>query len=400
MPPPLPPTWSDLPLELAGLVFGRLPAHADRVRAAAVCRQWRAAVREVPLPPPMPLLAVPDGTAYSLPLHKRLHFPACDGYAAAASGNWLLFISPCTGNYGYCFLQDPFSGATMPLPALSRVWWRHHKRSDGSIVDRRCASSETSLAVRRLLLCSPDLVAAQVVLRRKPRIAVCKPGTASWWSVFTDDDDPAPVLGAMVFHQYKLFAVGKSSGHLYAIDVSVDASTGDPWVSRVRQVIDTIVPLPSTIIPEGSAIIVETKFYLVESRGTLLMVRSRRMEKQWAQLVGEYELEVFEADLQGCSWTQVATVGDDRVLFLSGHHCRSLCVSHLGMPGDRVVVFGKDVKEDHGWFGKESTCSCIVYNIRDRKLDDTLLQKAFRWKRDTVRATWLFPEESSIGESP
>jgi hypothetical protein len=41
---------------------------------------------------------------------------------------------------------------------------------------------------------------------------------------------------------------------------------------------------------------------------------------------GLNEFDVFEADLQGSRWTQVATVGVDQVLFLSGYHCRSLCI--------------------------------------------------------------------------
>ncbi|TVU24451.1 hypothetical protein EJB05_26888, partial [Eragrostis curvula] len=57
-------SWSDIPLELAGLVLLRLPAHVDRVHFAAVCPQWRAATRVVPLPPPLPLLALPDGTVH------------------------------------------------------------------------------------------------------------------------------------------------------------------------------------------------------------------------------------------------------------------------------------------------------------------------------------------------
>ncbi|CAO2149605.1 unnamed protein product [Urochloa humidicola] len=250
--PPLP--WSDLPLELAGLVLGRLHAHADRVRSAAVCRQWRAAVREVPLPPPMPLLAIPDGTAYSLPQHTPLRFPACAGYAAASassSGNWLLFISPIIGDYGRCFLRDPFSGATLLLPSLSRIWWRDHKRPDGSVVDRRCTASATPLTVKRLLLCSPDLIAAHVRLQLKTRIAVCKPGAASCWSVFMDDDGLAPFLGTMAFHQSKLFAIGNRCGNLYVIDVAVDEVTRDPWVSRVWQVIhNTVLPYPSRVWPQ------------------------------------------------------------------------------------------------------------------------------------------------------
>jgi hypothetical protein len=34
-----PASWADIPMELAGLVLGRLPAHVDRVRFAAVCPQ-------------------------------------------------------------------------------------------------------------------------------------------------------------------------------------------------------------------------------------------------------------------------------------------------------------------------------------------------------------------------
>ncbi|CAO2149629.1 unnamed protein product [Urochloa humidicola] len=49
--------WADLPLELAGLVLGRLPTHVDRVRFGAVCPQWRSAAGQVQLPPPPPLLS-------------------------------------------------------------------------------------------------------------------------------------------------------------------------------------------------------------------------------------------------------------------------------------------------------------------------------------------------------
>jgi hypothetical protein len=62
-----PPSWADIPVELAGLVLGLLPAHVDRVRFAAVCPQWRAAARQGGMPPSMPMLLLPDTTVYSLP---------------------------------------------------------------------------------------------------------------------------------------------------------------------------------------------------------------------------------------------------------------------------------------------------------------------------------------------
>ncbi|CAO2151213.1 unnamed protein product, partial [Urochloa humidicola] len=61
-----PASWAGIPMELAGLVLGCLPAHVDRVRFSAVCPQWRVAARQGRLPPPMPMLLLPDATVYSL----------------------------------------------------------------------------------------------------------------------------------------------------------------------------------------------------------------------------------------------------------------------------------------------------------------------------------------------
>jgi hypothetical protein len=113
-----PPSWADIPRDLAGMVLRLLPSRADRVRFAAVCPQWRAAARQLPLPPPLPLLALPDGTFYSLPNGERFRFPGfgCAGYKSACCGRWLVFPRD-----DGCFLVDPFSGSTVVLPPLSRV---------------------------------------------------------------------------------------------------------------------------------------------------------------------------------------------------------------------------------------------------------------------------------------
>ncbi|CAL4893176.1 unnamed protein product [Urochloa decumbens] len=110
-------TWSDIPLDLAGQVLQLLPAYADRARFASVCPQWRAAARQLALPPPLPLLALPDGTFYSLPYGKRFHFPGfgCASYKGAACGSWLVFPRD-----DGCYLVDPFAKATVALPPLSR----------------------------------------------------------------------------------------------------------------------------------------------------------------------------------------------------------------------------------------------------------------------------------------
>ncbi|KAF8673242.1 hypothetical protein HU200_048794 [Digitaria exilis] len=80
-----PRSWSNIPLELAGLVLGRLHAHVDRVNFAAVCTNWRTAAQKVSLPPPLPLLALKDGSFYSMPGTCRFSIGVCQPGASSWS---------------------------------------------------------------------------------------------------------------------------------------------------------------------------------------------------------------------------------------------------------------------------------------------------------------------------
>jgi len=99
-----PPPWSDLPSELLGLVFLRLPKRADRAFFTAVCRTWCSAARKCRLPPPSPVpwLVVPGGSAISLahgggtvqlPDRVRYH---------VTSGEWLVL----SRDDDSCFLMN------------------------------------------------------------------------------------------------------------------------------------------------------------------------------------------------------------------------------------------------------------------------------------------------------
>jgi len=122
-------SWSDIPLDLAGRILHRLPAHVDRVRFGAVCPQWRATTRLGPLPPPLPLLLLSDARVYSLPGSEPFHFSGFTGTGYTdACGDWLVF----SGEEG-CFLRDPFSNATVTLPPLSRVRARLVGRGGGAV---------------------------------------------------------------------------------------------------------------------------------------------------------------------------------------------------------------------------------------------------------------------------
>jgi hypothetical protein len=405
-PPPLP-SWSDIPLELAGLVLGRLPAHADRVRFAAVCPQWRRAAREVvPLPAPLPLLALPDGTVYSLPGTEPFRFPGCAGYGDA-SGSWLAF----SGDDG-CFLRNPFTNATVTLPQRFRV--RSHGERVGEeetgVAWMEMEDTTELLTIYKLVFCSPHLIAAFVRFQRSARVAVCQPGADSWWSVHTAQR--FPLFVDMAFHQGNLYVTDYFEA-LVAIDVSVDGTTGDPWVSGVRQSINGNT---SCLLNLGmSKNVIVKMFYLVELRGELLMVRRKMHGQRKTPIVAasvwrdvgrsseeffsnviptrRNEFEVFRADFQLSKWSKVTTIGDEQVLFLRRRCSRLVHVSQDGMPGDRIVFIDKD-NEDHNWCEEdESLDSCRVYDMRDGSI--SAFAPAVSWKRGSVPATWLFPPESS-----
>ncbi|GJN02999.1 hypothetical protein PR202_ga20396 [Eleusine coracana subsp. coracana] len=176
-------SWSDIPLELAGLVLCRLPAHVDRVRFAAVCPQWRAAAREVPLPPPLPLLALPDGTIYSLPCSEPLRFPACAGYADAC-GNCLAFLEE-----GGCFLRNPLSNATVALPGMFRVQAPRRGAGEQPVDETGVTWSEMEdspekLTMYKLLFCSPWLIATFIRLMNQAGKRTAVPTGVNEFEVF------------------------------------------------------------------------------------------------------------------------------------------------------------------------------------------------------------------------
>ncbi|CAL4897167.1 unnamed protein product [Urochloa decumbens] len=94
------PPWTDLPPELLGLVFLRLPTRADRAFFPAVCRAWCSASRQcrLPLPSPVPWLVLPGGNAISFPHGKT--FQLLEGVRYHNScGEWLLL----SRDDGSCF---------------------------------------------------------------------------------------------------------------------------------------------------------------------------------------------------------------------------------------------------------------------------------------------------------
>ncbi|KAK3119258.1 hypothetical protein QOZ80_9BG0716730 [Eleusine coracana subsp. coracana] len=385
-----PRSWSDIPLDLTGLVLRRLPAHVDRVRFAAVCPQWRVAAREVPLPPPLPLLALPDGTVYSIPCSELLRFPACAGYADAC-GNWLAFSEE-----GGCFLRNPLSNTTVALPGMFCVQAPRRGAGEQPVGETGVTWSEMvdtpeKLTMYKLLFCSPQLIATFVRFQKTAWVAVCRPGS-SWWSVHTDH--PFPLFVDVVFQQGKLYVLDHLKDVLFAIDICVDYTTGNPWISRVQQAIRSVPPL--RLFRTAGEIVITKVLYLVESPGALLMVHRKmhgrlmnQADTRTAVPTGVNEFEVFKADFVRSQWTKVTTIGDDRVLFLRRRCSRFVSISQNEMPGDCIVFFEND-NEDHDWYDEENSYTWYVYDMKNGNV--STCPPMCSWKPGPVPATWLFPE--------
>ncbi|CAM0953877.1 unnamed protein product [Alopecurus aequalis] len=395
-PQPLPP-WSALPLDLAILVVRLLPTYADRARFAAVCPQWRAAARQL-LPTPLPLLALPDGTFYSFPYTKTFRFPG-HGFAGyqSACGKWLVFPRE-----NGCFLVDPFSRATVTLPALSCVRlqppnavakWSYLGRlkfPDPYATWMHISGSE-KLHISKIILCSPNHVAALVGIGYISQILMCQPG-ASAWSVRAYDQ--CKRFEDMAFYQGKLYAIAKDE-NLLVVNISEEHSPRDPQVSKIERVINRDPWYPAVF----DKTIPRKKIYLVESCGALLMVR----RTIWCQVpetgvigeivAGQSVFEVFEADFEHSRWVKASTVGDDQVLFLGRRCSRAMSVSEYGFSGDLIFFLDDDEQYRVEFRYNEENTSFSVYDMKSGTTRTA--RPKISWKRcDEMRlAAWLFPQD-------
>lgn len=404
--PRRPKSWSDIPADIAGLVLRLLPAHADRARFAAVCPPWRATARQRPLPPPppLPLLALPDGTFYSPPYDEPFRFPGF-GFAGykATCGSRLVFPRD-----DGCFLVNPFTGATVTLPALSSVRLRppnavakYDQQGTAYPVTWMHIRGSEHLHISKLILCLPSLVAAIVGDGHISQILVCKPGGLSW-SVRAYD--MVRNFQDMAFYQGKLYAIANDDEDLLVVNISQDQSTGDPQVSKIGQAIKG-EPFHSVWHEFGTMdILANKKLYLVESHGSLLMIRRKIWcwSKQASDtdpeasrpiVAGPNEFEVFKADFEQSRWVKMTTLGDEQVLFLGRRCSRAMSVSQYGMSGDQIFFLDDEEENLKQYYYSTEITSFCVCDMRDGQVDSPLPKAS--WKRcDEMRpVAWLFPQD-------
>ncbi|XP_044979196.1 uncharacterized protein LOC123446704 [Hordeum vulgare subsp. vulgare] len=387
------PRWSSIPTELAGVVLRRLPSHANRVRFAAVCKQWRASALQSSPPSHYPWLALPDRTFYSLPgsafrplpLHLDRHRQL--PHAHSSCGEWLVF-ERYDGAYT---LVSPFSmSTTILLPGLSDTYAPN--------VPLLVANDQPKPNMLKLVVCSRDLVAAIINDEgwMYNKLALCRPGASSWRS---STPDQLCDLQDIVSCQGKLYALDKFNG-LFSVSISVFGNmrtgSGEPIVSQVEH----LLYRPRGVLRHSSR-------YLLESSGTLLLVcREDAMPEQCSstsmsavmdglELEMEMEFELLKADLERSRWTNVSSVGDDRVLFVGPWCSRVLHVTGEHDPiytaGNRIffTVSAKRYNRCQ-YYGKQEPFYCIVYDMRTQR-SELFLKTPVRPLLMDFPVTWLFP---------
>ncbi|RLM61437.1 hypothetical protein C2845_PM14G01730 [Panicum miliaceum] len=316
-PPPSSPWSLSLPPKIAAAVLRRLPAHADRVRFAAVCRPF--------------------------PGSAALRFPGAAGYHGS-SDDWLHFDG---GGDGY-LLANPFTGGTARLPALSSV--RFVVQSDGAALAWRGVTDDwrAPCGLRGDRAQAGRVVAAMVGDRRLGKIAMCRPGAGSWvisahdaWRGITD----------IAFYDGKVYAV-EDTGDLFAMPTGEDSRTGEPVVAWARCVVKALHAAPPRRRKAPTP--PETR-YLFVSGGRLLMVHRAVMGD------GTTKFAVFRADLVSSRWSEARSVGDDTALFVGRWCTLARRVSQYQLPGNRIHFLDDDA------FSRGCADHFGSYDMRDGK---------------------------------
>nr|CAB3459182.1 unnamed protein product [Digitaria exilis] len=201
----------------------------------------RGTAMPLPLPSPVPWLVLPRGDIISFPHGETFQLPP--GVRCHNScGEWLLL----SRDDDSCFLMNPFTKATMPIPSLSSYSYYEEPVE----IAEDCLAPENEMqgnwshnkdtyemSVLTLVVCSTHLIAAIVAVGDLGTIALCQPG-ASAWSVNAHED--CRWLSHMVFFQGKLYALDSNTDveDLISIDIVDEHDSDKPRVSRIERVIE------------------------------------------------------------------------------------------------------------------------------------------------------------------
>ncbi|CAO2187923.1 unnamed protein product [Urochloa humidicola] len=421
----LPSSWAELPPDLLGLVLHYLPSLVDRVRLRAVCRPWRAdgAARQHPrLPPPLPWLALNDGSLVDLlgapvrcaPILREGVF----GYRAV--DNLTFLVHDDSG----CSLMNPLSGLTLPLPKLASAVGRalddspfydqsHIRRTYVKVIlSSSLLDSALDPLVATIIMDGMSVAissckqphAISISMRRKRKLVSAR-GSSS----MSPEQSVKRIQGPQVIHDIaffhgKLYALTWYEG-LRVIELDVGhfgeakSSPGFLWCIPDDPKQQEIYNYEN----DDRYLVVR---YLVESNGGLLMVR------RWVSIppdahLGDHDrtvrFEVFQADLANATapsrWIKLdSLVG--HAIFLGIECSKSVPASHCagGVQEDSIYfmhrVFDNQSKELSGHC-RDPLADSGVYNLRDGRIT-ALLPEAVMSKLPMKQQflTWFFAADA------
>ncbi|KAI5011412.1 hypothetical protein ZWY2020_013549 [Hordeum vulgare] len=211
------PQWSDLPDDLLGMVRLRLASPHDRVRLAAVCKVWRAAMSRLPAPPTVPLLLLSQCEALTTAGTKRLCGP--DGswvvrvpdkaegkwFVGSHEGGWVAAVDSST-----LVIVNLFSDAEVEV---STICSRNLKYIDPARLRKIIFSEDPPLAAASLL---PSLTSG-------PMLQCAKLVAMSGWTKEEIDDK---MIMDIAFCNGELYGLMYPNEELakFEIDIKVDGT--------------------------------------------------------------------------------------------------------------------------------------------------------------------------------
>uniref|UniRef100_A0ACD5VL43 Uncharacterized protein n=1 Tax=Avena sativa TaxID=4498 RepID=A0ACD5VL43_AVESA len=399
-------SWPDLPPELLGLVLLRIPCHADRVRLRAVCHLWRRSARLQPLPPPLPWVALPDGSFLRLPdgaVH-RVPVPDDDVSQRLSAGSMLFLVH---GRDPTCCLTSPCSAARTPLPELAFCFPKH-KDGCGGKTDPPAPEFTKVVASDHLVAALTEYKQVAVSARRPPKGASMSCSTMMWLP-------PRKTIDIALF-QGKLYVLTVEE-ELHVLHFS--SSTGElrsvQCIRSIPKKVDYSTPLEW--FDPYSTKYCTYKQYLVASGDRLLLV-SRKINQpsilpyEEPKIHRTRSFEVFQAE--GLSsgfgrWSKMDTLMG-HALFVSEGCCKSIppaaagCGGAAGAQQDSIYFINERTtrpREGSIYFTGKTTMiyedpflDSGVYNISDNTMMPLPLDNTMVPPEGLRRPAWLFPEET------
>ncbi|PRQ42158.1 putative F-box domain-containing protein [Rosa chinensis] len=296
IPPPQPPPWSDLNLDILICIMGRL-CYVDQIHFRVVCKNWRLVSGVKPidkLPWVLTLNFNCKHDYYPITLHDpsscityelgheidRSSLPGFGKLQVCGAGKngWLLVaeISPNIGFDSNIYLYNPFNDwAAINLPHLTSSRIKATFGGTSDLTSKDC-----------LFLAVHDVGEDQEGMR----ISTCRHGDRKWTKQFTDRRSREIVIG--VFHVKGIFFCVFKSGILGSFNPNTKI-----WSLLITSENMDLVELQNLAAFEAS---------VVESDGEVFLVYWKRGYKPW---------HIYRLDWLQMKWVKQVSLGK-RVLFL------------------------------------------------------------------------------------